>query len=280
MSFKPLGSYEHVRKLWSDAHYLYVLTRNRLDRITLKSIATASLEVVTVATPQALGLPEYTYFSDFGISDKLGVIATSSGLFRVGDCCDITEPSLISAHALNWTKVVMPESDAPVFRLLFISPTHDEGGFAYDGMMYVLSGSVTHNQTRVSRFFVSDVRNQPITDSTIQPLNDLFVKGTLSYLLEFGELKNYIATDGLAILNSHSGNQKCGAVLKAFSGESTSGTGFKTCSRYATPHSNFTVVKEFPLSKSTPKHSTIHRIVRSISGSWIVCGDFGLQMNE
>jgi len=268
MTFTLLGSYAQVRKLWSDSTYLYVLTNTTFDRITLSSIASGPLQIVNLATPTALGLPGFASLSDFGVSNKFGVLGTSAGLFRVGNGQDITSGAIQNPSDLDWTLVNVPEGLGPVTRFLFISPTGDEGGFAFNGMIYALSAAVAYNQSQINRFFISDVRSGPISNTTMQPLNDIFIQGTLSYLISFGSYRNYIATDGIMLFNSRSGNQNHGPLLQGYAP-------YKAGAKYVAAFYNFPILQFPPTAQSDIRH-----LLRNISGSWLVSGDFGLQVNE
>ncbi len=212
-----IGNYRHIRSLQCDDYYLYVLTNNTFDRIDLNDIEQAftsnkAIPICTLATPAALNMP-FGSFADAIVSSKLGLLATSFGLFRVGNGCDITRVAVASPADLAWTRVNLPEmSEAGSIRqLLSITPPH---ALARNGMLYVLAQSATANSSRVYRLSIADVdaTQTPIDDATVLPINDCFVKGSPSFFIEFGSRRSFIATDGAVIFDAQQ-NQDAGTDL-------------------------------------------------------------------
>jgi hypothetical protein len=163
----------------------------------------------------------------------------------------------------------------PTTRLLAVSPTGDELGFSRNGMVYVLSGVVAQRQARVHRIFVTDVPGGAINDSTVQPLNDLYIRGVPSFFVELGSYHNFIATDGAVLFNTIPGNQISGPALAVLSV-------FKTGDRYNAKNSNQFVANSagnnlVPVSPA----SSIRQLIRSsASGAWLLSGGAGLILNE
>lgn len=268
MSFKKLGGYSNVRKLVCDGTYLYVLTNTVLDRIRLDSIAGGSLVSVNLATLSQLALPSYASFSDVVISQKLGLLATSGGLFRVANGFDVTSAALASG-GLGWTKVTLQEGLASATRFLVQSPTGFDAGLATGGTLYVLGGVVPFNQARVYRFAVGDVSSSAIDDNTVQPLNDLFIKGVPSFFIEFGSYRNFIASEGTSLFNTVSGTKISGPLI--FNVET-----LMMGNRYTAKNDN-KFVGTIPFSATLG----IRQIMRnSASGAWLAAGGYGLYVNE
>jgi hypothetical protein len=271
MSFKTVGSYTNVRKLVCDGTYLYVLTNTLLDRITISSIASGPLVTVHLATLTQLGLQSFSSFSDVIVSQKLGILATSAGLYRVANGFNIANPALTSG-GLGWTNVPLPEGLGTATRLLAVSPTGFDAGLAaggMGGMLYVMGGAVSFNQARVYRFSIADVSSSAIGDATVQSLNDLFIKNVPSFFVEFGSYRNFIATEGTSLLNEISGTQKNGPLLFDF-GQLVMGN------RYLAKNGN-PAIGALPLTST----SSVRQMLRnSASGSWLVGGSHGLFVNE
>lgn len=273
MSFKKLGSYTNVRKLMSDGTYLFVLTNQQLDRITISTIS-GTPTITTLATLSALGLPSHASFSDVVVSNKFALLATSEGLFRVGNSKNITTAA--TAADVGWVSVAgRGEGIAPATRLWVVSPTGHENGLAQNGMVYVLSGAVSTSQSRVHRFTVKDTSASAIDDTTIQALNDLFVKSVPSFLVEFGAYRNFIATDGVLLYNTYSGNQIVGPVVRAFAL-------YRIADKYSADPEREVFLYRFLFGpEALPAVSSIRQPVRSsASGAWLIGGDAGLLVNE
>ncbi len=83
MAFKILGNFKNIKKLVAIDNRLYVLTNNMLDRIELApaSIQSGELNSTTIAHAQEGSFTSTDFFSDFIISEPIGTLATSNGLF-------------------------------------------------------------------------------------------------------------------------------------------------------------------------------------------------------
>ncbi|MBN1549278.1 hypothetical protein JW872_01310 [Candidatus Babeliales bacterium] len=278
MSFKQLGSYSFVQKLISDGTYLYVLMHNKLDRITLSTIASGSPTIVTLADASGIHNPDYVVFTDFGVSNKLGLLATSVGLFRVGNGLDITDSSVADSDDLNWTRVNIPEGLGAVSRLLFFSPSGHETGFALGGMVYVLSGFVGYDQARINRFSVADISSSSISDTTVQPLPDRFFTGVDSFLIEMGTYRNFIATDGINTFNSRSKSyENPDSFLYSYFNLRSGSNYLTSLPLFVVQNNAGNAIASFPNTNVT----TIRPLVlNSAAGGWLLSGSFGCMTNE
>jgi hypothetical protein len=268
MSFKLLGSYSNVRKLVCDGTYLYVLTNTILDRISLASIASGPLVTVRLATLYQLGLPDYASLSDVVISQKLGLLATSAGLYRVANGYNIADAALAS-DGLGWKNVPLQEGLPVTTRFMPVSPNNFDSGLATGGMLYVLGGSVTLKEARVYRFSVADVSSSAIDDDTVLPLNDIFIKNVPSFFMEFGSYRNFISSEGNSLLNVMSGNQVNGPLLLNVAP-------IQTGNPYVARNFNW-LFSTLPSSST----SSVRRLLRNTaSGGWLVGTGAGLLVNE
>jgi hypothetical protein len=270
MSFRTLGNYQNVRKLVADGTYLYVLTNSTLDRITLSSIAAGgALTVVNLANVSALNLPSFASFSDAAVSGRLALLATSGGLFRAGNGTDVKAAGNSNPDSMLWTRVSLPENFGPVTRLQFITPTNLETDFALGSLMYVLCGATPYNQARVYRLSINEAVTSAITNNTVQNLNDLFIRGVPSYLIEYGSYRNYSQSDSVALFNTKAGNElTTGAQLLNY--------GMYTMADIYAAQKN-TLVSQLPFTVG----GTVRRPVRNdSSGAWMIAGDSGLFVNE
>lgn len=212
LAWKKLSDVTQVRKMVADGTNLYILTSSELKRIGVSAAVFASSETeqgVTLATAASLlsSLVDGNgSFSDATISGKFALLATSAGLYRVGNDCSIAQA--LNENLVNWRAIVLPESAGPVTRLYVISPTGREIDFAQDergGNIYILDGNVALAQARVYRATVQGlIDDAPISDTTFQLFEDMFVKDHISMYVNRGDYRNYLATDGAALMMTRS----------------------------------------------------------------------------
>lgn len=206
MSFKMVGNYSYIKKLVIDGNFLYVLTDTSLDRIALtnSTFIPNEFEATRLAeVGQASFTQPNTFFNDLVVSDKLALIATQRGLFRVGNDRDIT--TALNAHKLDWTPVSIPDNFAgPIAHLYATSSTgrmQDSAKNGTDGHLYVLVSDRGRNRAQLNRFAIASVETDGITENTIQPLPDSFrslakIAKNKSYYTNFGEFRDVFGTDG------------------------------------------------------------------------------------
>lgn len=198
MSFIKLGSYTFIRALFYDGNFLYVLTDKILDRIdlTLSDFSTGVLSATTLATASALpGAGVRDTMMDFMASGKFALLATSSGLYRVGSGNDIT--SATSSDDVSWTSVPIVLSVGPVTQLICSTSSMLAQDFANlgGGNVYALNAYVGKNKGQINRFAVADVSASDVDDNTILPLPDY--SGAVSVpKLNFNSFRDKIATNG------------------------------------------------------------------------------------
>lgn len=194
--FDVIGSYRHVRKVIADGQFLYVLTDKTFDRIPASELNGAVTPIV-LATPADLGLQTFDSFSDVLVSNKLALLATSKGLYRVGNGNSIRAE--ITPAAVDWTKITLTEGPTPVTRLSSVGTTNLEIDFAQQtggGMVYALASSVGKHLSSVYRFTISDISASAIGATTVEHMPDEIVSTVTGPYAHFGSYKNYFMTDG------------------------------------------------------------------------------------
>lgn len=264
MSFKKIDSYNFVRAMISDNNFLYVLTDSRLDRIDLTaSNFSASAKIVattlaTLSTPSVFGTKGTLL--DIIVSQKFALLSTTDGLYRIGNGKDIRTVS--SPDDAQWTGVVINEGTGSAIQLISFSATGriQDVALSHGGDIYALNGFTGKSRGQVNRFFVADVASSPISSTTLQPVPDIKIEGTLTYFRNFGGFANQYATNGALQLFSRSRNLSQSPFVKAI--------------QTARASNDITI----PLNIAS--FSAISRIMRnSATGSWMIAGDF-MRFNE
>lgn len=204
MTFKKIGNHRFVRKLLYDDGMLYVLTDQQLDRIDLSS---GDFNPVTVAHTRELWENPGIFF-DFVVSDKLALLATSEGIWRVGNSRDVRLG--ITAGDMQWTKINLPEGFASVRQLQVISNTGRIQDVARQegGMIYALNGYRGKGLSKIYRLIISSTEKSEISNATVQLLMDSYIKDSVSSFINFGGYRTFFSTDG--IMYMHLGNKEDG----------------------------------------------------------------------
>jgi hypothetical protein len=284
MKFRKVGNYTNIRKLIPFRQYgsrvngstiqdLYVLSPSSLERAALSLAAVAvggSWLSVPVASAQTL-VGAYGTFSDALIAAPLALLATSRGLVRSGNGADVSLATTVDDA--DWTSVSMPESPGPVTRLFTISPVAQLGGFAQGGNVYALAGAVSASQARLYRY-VTTLTDSIVTDSTVQLFPDYFVaqpsaptQGKQSFLMSFGNYRNYFYTDGANYYVMRSAYLQEPPLVNIMTQPiltGVSGLG----------------LKQSPVLISLGSRAMGQLVSLSPTGGLCAYGDFGLQVNE
>lgn len=268
MAFKKIGNYSFVRKLLYDRNFLYVLTDTRFDRIDLanSNFATNELSVTTLAT-----IPQLTSsgtnqggFLDMLVSEKLALLATSVGLFRIGNGKDIATVSDLTDAA--WIPVGLPYAQPPVREIRTISVT----GRAQDvtrmggGTIWFISSYYGKDRGQINRFSVSDTTMSAITNTTLVTLPDLLLdtpydNGAPAFYVNFGQVRSVVIDDGIIFLNARN----------------------RELERPPFVHNGIHKARIVIPLKDIENAGDVTSILRSIaSGSWFITGNFGLRLNE
>lgn len=263
MTFKKVGEYTFVKKLIHDGGFLYVLTANTFDRIDLaaSNFATGVVSATTLATPSDFEMfNANASFADCIVSEKLALLGTSNMLFRVGNGNNIRTAA--NFDAVEWQAVTIPEGLLPIVSMNVVSNTGNivDAALNNGGNIYVIDGNIGKNRARVHRFCIADLSASQITDTTVQHIPDIRKQNIPTFFGNFGVFTPTMQTEGTGVMYALEQNLTTAPCVKN--------------------------VTEFPrdatsLAVPLTDASCITRIVRSnISGSNIVAGDFGLQINE
>lgn len=250
MYAQPVGNYTMVRKILFDQGFLYVLTDTQFDRIDLETN-----EIISLATTEQLCNQRYAIFYDALVSDKCALLATSAGLYRVGNKKNIMHDN---AFNLNWTQLKVPEATDLSLFLLPVSNSGNPHDWAKgSGQVYIITGSYTKKGAHVHRFAVEDVANHDITDTTIAPVPDLVFMDRISDIGSLLICSDCFSTDGLFYLAPF--QQKKSKPMQLYNGLTRSRT---------------------PINLELKIEDTITCITRnSTHGNWLVAGSFGLKTN-
>lgn len=260
MSFKKIGSYRFVRKIAADEQFLYVLTDFALDRIDLtqSNFATGNLVITRIAQTTDGIWSRYAVFLDVAVSNKLALLATSNGLYRIGNNKDCREVQ--SSTDCDWTLVTLPLCTMPITHISPISSSTISSDFAKNvgGMLYVLAADRGSNRSRLYRLSIKNVTENFITDETVLLLPDIAMQNSRSNYANLGSYRNALATDGTLVLNTQEKELSGKLILD----------GNARGNRNAIPLdlNDFNQVSSF--------------VRNSARGCWMISGDFGLRVHE
>jgi hypothetical protein len=276
--FQKIGNFTNVKKMWNavttaNPYVLYVLTDKALYRIDSSTLGQANPTITPIATIAGLGLPNYASFSDFVASKRLGLLATSHGLYRTGNGNNISTAA--NEIAVGWTSVTLPTSYTSILRLLPISKSALPWEFAdgEQGQVYYIAGKVGSHASALHCLAISDA-SAAIGATTVQFVVNPATKavdGTVNHapLAFLGNYRNCFVTNGGSFLVTSP--QQLTTAPKLMRLPLTNGIGYGF---------NYLQEKEIelaPLQDAT----TINGVERnSATGSWLVYGDFGLQVLE
>lgn len=272
MSFKTVGEFSQVRKLIYDDQYLYVITQEEIVRIdlTVGTPGLGTISATTIATTAGIGaIGSEGTFLDAIVSEKLMLLGTSAGLFKLANGLDARTVDLNSAA---WQMLETPEGVGPVRQLFAITATgraQDIARSAAGGMFYTLSAYRGKQQAQLHRFDVAQVTTGSIGNSTVRRIRDLYVSDTASYFASFGVFKNIFATDGTLFYGTQSKMQDIASqVTQLISRVENIRTG-----------SNFVSNLVIPAGLDGT-HLIAGMIQNSATGTWLIAGDHGLRANE
>lgn len=273
MLFKKISPLKNIRKMVSIANNLYILTPTELLKMEIdsKSIVNNKFRIERLAHTQKGELSQNEYFSDMIISPPLAILATSKGLYRSGNGINIL--SCKTSSEIKWTQVELAESvgavngQGPVTRLLALTRSGLESDLVNGGNLYALNAYVGYTQAQLYRLSVQLIDGK-ISDKSVVLLPDYFIKGLNTFFVNFGDYRNYIATDGAQIFASRSSFSNKSPLLEILPFQLKSGQRFGA-------RNSITIDL-----KAENTHSIGRMIRLSASGSWVIHGDFGLRVLE
>lgn len=278
MRFIPIGDYTFVKKLIYDGdfvnyNFLYVITHHKIDRINLNTsnFATNNLDATTIATIGNNGVSTRGGFLDGIFSQSLGIIATTDQLVRIGNNKDVR--TIATQEDAEWTPITIAENAGAPTALYTVTTTNrlQDISRSTGGHFYVLTANAGLDQSRINRFAVQPLSpTQPVSASTVQAFDDLFVKNIPSFLLSFGEFRSNFATDGALYFATRNKNIAVGPIVMITPANPVPRVGFGNVGDRSTP-----------VAINLAQATEINYFARNIaSGSWIAAGDFNTQVLE
>lgn len=263
-TFKKVGDYHFVQKIIGDGTYLYILTSQGLERVVIdpSTFVSGTLNRTVVASPSQLGLGACGSLCDVVIGEKLALLATNKGLYRIAN------NNSIKVGRPAWVPVVFNESPGPVYSLSIIGSQADVGqSFLTGAQLFALAAYRGYQQACLYRLYI--LEGSQVSDSSVQMIGDLFVQGLPSYFASFGQFRAAYADDGSVRL----------AVRPV--------DPCRTLALYALPAYMRVGLTHFPTAYCTniaadlPPCAQMGMPLRSdASGAWLLYGSFGLRVNE
>lgn len=263
-SFKQISTTPFVRKLMVQDGQLFVLSLSKLERFTLSadSLASQTVESVVLAELTNEQKSFYETYCDLYITGPLALLATSFGLLRSGNGADVRFGS-----SVPWVQVPLKESvgslqqAGPVTRLYGIKTSQPQA----PENLYVINGSVGLNQALIYRLVISLMAGQ-VSDSSVQLFPDYLVQDTNSFFVNCGDYQNYVVTDGSLIALSRSSFRGRPPFLQLLAPTLKSGENARV---------------RVPFLQLPERAETIGLLTRSsVSGAWVVSGDFGVRIQR
>lgn len=301
LSFKSFGNWNFVKKLFSDGTYLYVLTKDRLDRVTLSANFPAAAPVVTtLATAQNITGCICGGLMDAIVTGQLALVGTTNGLFRSGNGVDITAAGITPVTGAQWQEVLLPEGIKTIDELTFASPNNAMSGIKDGGQVYVMDSYTGYYQARIHRLYIN-IDGGVVSNTTVQPIDDYFVPdknlptGNIpSYFVNFGGFRDHWYTDGTIDLNTRPLNAPNPPLELTVPEQVYASEGLPPTAqdlprttpmgglllpggyRYGVP-----LAVDYSVNVINQKQSFYSRLVRNEgSGALFVGGDYGLFVNE
>lgn len=198
--FVPVGSYAFVKRLFYDDGYLYVLTDVQLDRIDLTASTFGPKGIqktITLATCSMLNNTSANtgVFTDIIVSDKLAILATSFGVYRIGNNCAIQHAQ--TPEDVHWQKIDIGNED-PVVHLSTFSITGNPADVARygGGNLHVIQGYTGKNRATIKRFTVEDISRNAIDNDTVAFIPDVQIEHAPTMFRRIGSFTPCCATDG------------------------------------------------------------------------------------
>lgn len=280
LRFKKVELGKDVKKIIACNNTLYILTKKQLLRTELSPQALTQKIACTVLA-QADELNKSIWLEDVIISGDLALLATSKGLWRVGNGCSCK--TALNSDQMGWVSVPLNESPGPVIQLFAVTPTgneidvatHDRGG-----QVYVLSAYMGYHQARIYRL---SIEAGPVNESTVQPLPDCFVQNTPTFYINIGDYRNRLFTEGSSVMVARSGNNstKTDALLQIIPPYEL----LKNVEKFETNSFHFVTANTRSLIKAAVAQARIRSkkslgMIQRLSsdGSLVIAADDGLEL--
>ena len=267
LSFRKLGTFSKVYKLVCDEEFLYIMTKKKLYRMAMNNVTFSdpgTAVAINISEPGDADLPttdENSSFLDFIVANRLGLLATTHGLYRtangssVKDVAEFTEVKSKSGYNLGAVTHLYPISET-------------RGSFSTGGNLYVTAANMSTDLTSIFRYDITSTG--AIDATTVTPITEGKLNNadtTRDQYYAIGKMRSAFATDGtfgFHILPYHF--KRADFLRKISMGyiQSTIRNGDVN----------------FGLNFSTTNYNIAIPVQNSTSGSWIMPGDWGLRINE
>lgn len=254
MSFKKIGSYKSVKKMIADDNYLYVLTDSSLSRIdlTTSNFATNAINQTIIATSSDFN---GALFFDMVVSEKLALLATSNGLYRIGNDQDVKK--INNTQQAHWTLINLPEMVLPITKLQSYSPDHYSQNISrLSGVIHVIGSYRGKNKSHLHRLALASTQDNPITDKTVSLISEVISWGEKSTFASYHSFKDLFVSDGAHYFSYPGTDTKKPTLMCGLQ-------------------------KSEPSPIELSSTDRVNCILRnSTTGSWLVAGTFGLIVYE
>ncbi|MEX0940278.1 MAG: hypothetical protein WDZ41_02880 [Candidatus Babeliales bacterium] len=251
--FDKIGDCRYVQKIIHDNEHLYILTRNSLERCIHSQLGTLSKSVLLADAKQL-----QVKFTDVLVSKSLGLLGTTRGLIRIGNGKDIR--SIKNHQEANWVPVHLPIDNLFITKLYPLCCSNNQADVGLNGQVYVLSNVASQNNSQVFRLFIKDVSIYGVNNETVQLVGDYCFKDQETSFINFGGYRNNFATDGLLHVSCRNDRFPLLHVIPGFVGGKLIPSSRGYTVRLKWSGNNWIQ----PILKS------------SLTGNWLIAGDFGL----
>ena len=276
MTFKEIGDFSRVHKIVCDGTYLYVMTQKALYRIYMdsdkfKDTSPDPLDAQIIAQPTYTNLTtcdENDSFLDFVVSSKVGLLATTSGLYRTSNDKDVSDISVANARFWTEVKTVSDYSLGPVGQISYQSTT--KGSFSTGGILYIIASNMSTGLSTIVRFDLADTSGSSISDTTIQQVTERVLKSTdttKNSYYPFGEFRGPFVTngnDGFHTLPTHFDRTNLARKIEL---------------------SSIAIINRgrervLSIAPGSSAYNAAAPVQNTASGAWIIPGDWGIRVNE
>ena len=278
-SFKKIGNFSNVIKLICNGTYLYILTPNYLYRIEMAKEKFDDSETTAlnesdniIASTTYLSLNTNASFLDFIISGKLGLIATTEGLYRTKNTSNSGDISGSLTQARNWTEVktTIDSTEYSLGTVTHLCPISlTKGSFSTGGNLYVLAGNISKDLSTIFRFNVTNA-STTIDNDTVKPIAEIKAASTDSDRAHFyaiGKFRSAFVTDGS--LGFHS--------LPKHFGQTDYLRKINMLSNSNSIRINDTIIN---LDYESSAYNIGMPVKNTASGIWVIPGDWSIRANE
>lgn len=260
MSFKKISSQSFIQKIVCDSSFVYILSRNSLDRLSIcresfiQPEKASMLKLASTSQENPLGI-----FSDVIISGKNIIIATKNALFKLSKKSNLK--TAIKPSDIIWQEVSIPlDKHLRLKQLLIIPSSLDKEHFFEDAQLYILAVSPSQSASAVYRFYIHK--------DFLFPVPDFFLAQEPTAFLNYSSFRDIIATNGFALIatqNSRDGEKPL--ITEDFFNP----LWFRR--RYSIRPTINTI--------NNPYATRITTVAQDLcSGAWFIAGDFGVSINH